>query len=86
MAGSYHSRKEGKKTMIIRSSSQSAGLVTFLTGFVLGAGAGLLLAPQSGVRTRRHLQHVGHQLRDKAEDLTQEAKHLFGSVLNRTGM
>lgn len=72
--------------MIMRSSSQSAGLSIFLTGVVFGVGAGPLLAPQSGVRTRRHLQHCGHHLRGNAEDLTQEAKDVVGSVLDRTGM
>lgn len=71
--------------MDTHTSSRPFGVLTFATGFVLGAGAGLLLAPQSGVRTRRHLQHLGHNLRDKAEDLAQEAKDLVGSVLDRSG-
>lgn len=69
--------------MVTQTTARSIGFFTFVTGFALGAGAGLLLAPQSGARTRRHLQHLGQHVRDKAEDLTQEAKEFVENALDR---
>lgn len=68
-----------------QTSAASFSFVTFLTGFILGTGAGLLLAPQPGVRTRRHLRHLSHNLCDKADDLVEEAKELVGYVFHDTG-
>lgn len=44
----------------------AASGVAFVTGLLVGVGAGLLLAPQSGVRTRR-------QLRSLVEDVSEPA-------------
>lgn len=43
----------------------AAGL---LIGLVIGAGVGLLGAPQSGRRTRRRLRHAVEDARDSATD------------------
>lgn len=50
----------------------------FLVGFVAGVGAGLLLAPQSGARTRRHLH-------DLAKDLEEETSHILGDAKTSIG-
>ncbi|WP_447978344.1 YtxH domain-containing protein [Candidatus Nitrospira bockiana] len=49
------------------------GVVAFMSGAVIGAGLGLLFAPQPGVRTRR-------RLRDAAEDLSRQASTLATDV------
>lgn len=49
------------------------GTVTFLAGLAIGFGAGLLLAPQSGERTRR-------QLHDLAEDFGERASTIAGEA------
>ena len=46
------------------------GASTFFTGLVAGIGAGLLLAPQSGARTRR-------QLYGFAKDIEEETSHVL---------
>ena len=49
----------------------------FLAGIAIGALAGagtmLLMAPQSGKRTRAQIRHKGRELRDQATDTIQEA-------------
>ncbi len=55
-----------------------SGLKWFILGAALGAGLGLLFAPQSGVRTRRDLAVRGRRLRsqagDKLEDVTSDVR------------
>lgn len=46
---------------------------TFFAGLVAGIGMGLLLAPQSGTRTRR-------QLHGLAKDLEEESSHILGDA------
>lgn len=54
------------------------GGTMFLIGFVAGIGAGLLVAPQSGARTRRHLH-------DLTRDLEEEASHIWGDAKTSIG-
>jgi gas vesicle protein len=50
----------------------------FIAGLVAGIGTGLLLAPQSGARTRR-------QLHSLAKDLQEETSHILGDVTTSIG-
>ena len=66
--------------------------VGILAGTVIGACAGavtmLLLAPQSGKRTRTQIQHKGIELRDQATGLVEEVVaqvRLDGNKLAREG-
>ena len=55
---------------------RNLGMITifsFLVGGAVGAGLALLLAPQSGKKTRR-------QLRELAEDLSEQASGYAGQV------
>lgn len=72
--------------MVTQTSPRSMNLFTFVIGFALGAGAGLLLAPQSGARTRRHLQHLAHDVQDKAEDLVDEVQEVVSTVRDKVGV
>jgi len=47
--------------------------VGILVGALAGAAAALLMAPQSGQRTRRQIQHKGLELREQAGDKLDEA-------------
>jgi gas vesicle protein len=60
-------RREEEDVTVIETDS-SAGVKWFLFGALLGAGLGLLFAPQSGERTRRDLSRRARQLRDDAEE------------------
>ena len=45
-----------------------------LIGAILGAGAALLMAPQSGEQTRQKLQERSVELKDKAVDASSQAR------------
>ncbi|MBI3806740.1 MAG: YtxH domain-containing protein [Nitrospirae bacterium] len=51
---------------------------TFFAGLLAGIGTGLLLAPQSGARTRR-------QLHSLAKDLQEETSHMLGDTKTSIG-
>ena len=53
---------------------QAAGLLTgLLTGGLMGAGVMLLLAPQSGKKTRAKLERQSHELREQAAETVEDA-------------
>jgi len=56
-----------------RFGYEEFGLGLFL-GLLLGAGAGLLLAPQPGVATRKQIATCATDLKNSAEELIGEAK------------
>ena len=51
-------------------------ITTFVAGSLIGAGIALLLAPQSGKKTRRDIVHLGKVARNKAEALQLELRHV----------
>lgn len=53
---------------------RSAGVAPFLWGAVLGAVAGVLLAPRSGEETQRRLRDGARQVRQGAEERVAEVK------------
>ena len=59
--------RDDRDVTVIEAGSGS-GLKWFLLGAAVGAGLGLLLAPQSGERTRRDLVRRGRTLRARAEE------------------
>jgi gas vesicle protein len=50
-------------------------ITSFVAGSLLGAGIALLLAPQSGKKTRRDIVHLGKVARNKAEALQLQLRH-----------
>ena len=52
---------------------QSAGFAPFLIGLAIGAGAALLMAPQSGINTRRDLRRRARRVRRAAEQAVSDA-------------
>jgi gas vesicle protein len=55
----------------------AAILVSFLIGGIVGAGLALLLAPQSGRKTRRQIADMAEDVVDSASDY---AKKLKGKI------
>lgn len=60
-----------REVTVIETDSGS-GVRWFLLGAALGAGLGLLFAPQSGERTRRDLARRGRRLQARAEESLDE--------------
>lgn len=58
-------------------------VTAFLVGLVSGIGAGILVAPQSGARTRRHLHNLVHDLEEQAGHAVGDAKASIGRVIDR---
>lgn len=49
-------------------------LVALVVGGLVGAGVALLLAPQSGKRTRQQIADLAEDLKDYATDLTEKVR------------
>lgn len=49
-------------------------VVGFLSGIILGGAAALLLAPESGEKTREELKKRSQKLRDELEDQAKQGK------------
>ena len=54
---------------------------TFVAGLVAGIGAGILLAPQSGARTRRQLHNLAEDLGEQTNYILDDAKTSIGKVI-----
>ncbi len=63
----------------------SAGsvLLSFLLGGMVGAGLALLLAPQSGVETRRKIRELTEDVKEKASDYVSHAKEKVASTVEK---
>ncbi|MDT7043909.1 YtxH domain-containing protein [Candidatus Nitronereus thalassa] len=59
-----------------------AGL-TFFSGLILGIGMGVLLAPQSGSRTRRHLRSMMEDMGERAGEWVDDAKETMNDMVDR---
>lgn len=59
--------EENSRTLIF-------GAIAFFSGLIVGLGAGILVAPQSGGRTRRQLQNIMSDVQEDAENFVQDTK------------
>ena len=57
------------------------GALMFVAGGLLGAGLALLLAPQSGRRTRRDIVHLGKMAQKKSEQIQLEIRHAIDDLV-----
>jgi len=58
------------------------GVLLFAAGSLIGAGLALLLAPQSGRRTRRDIVHLGKMAKKKSEQIQLEMRHAIDSLVD----
>ena len=59
------------------------GGVMLLTGLMIGAGTGFLLAPESGARTRRRLSAMAEDLGERVGDIAADARWKVDRVIER---
>ena len=67
-------------------SERQAGSNTMLLAVAagaIGAGIALLLAPRSGIDTRKRLQETADELKHRAHDNVESAKDVVGESLER---
>jgi gas vesicle protein len=60
-----------------------AGL-SLMVGVVLGTGLGLLMAPQSGSRTRRQLKNMMEDATERAGEFADDAKEAVTGIVERS--
>jgi gas vesicle protein len=58
---------------VVVIEKQSAGITPFLIGLAIGAGAALLMAPRSGVETRRDIRRRASRVRRAAKQAVTDA-------------
>ena len=56
----------------------------FVAGLVTGVGTGLLLASQSGARTRRQLHSLAKDMQEEANLMLGDAKTSIGKVIDQS--
>jgi gas vesicle protein len=79
---------EGREIVIYENRFRSF-FISSLVGVLIGAGVALLVAPQSGVETRRAIGERGNQIKDRAVhtigNTRDKAQDAVTSVCNRLG-
>ena len=63
--------------------STGVSMTAFLAGLVAGIGTGLLLAPQSGARTRRQLHGLAKDLQEESNYMLGDAKASLGKAFGQ---
>ena len=58
------------------------GGLAFATGLLVGVGAGMLIAPQSGARTRRQIGSLVEDLKEDASQFAEEAREAVGDAID----
>ena len=71
--------------MAAEDNGYSAGAVAFafLAGAIIGAGAALLLAPQTGAETRTMLKGYAKKAEEEAIEKAHEAKQTFEKAIEQ---
>lgn len=64
--------------MFDRDEHLGAIVMSIIVGAAVGAGVALLLAPQSGRRTRTKISDMAEDVRDMAEDFADKIKARIG--------
>lgn len=59
------------------------GGLAFITGIVIGTGMGILMAPQSGTRTRRKLRNLAEDAGERVNEFTEDARDAVDNIMER---
>ena len=72
--------RAGQSRRVETRNEKLKGVLLFVGGSLIGAGLALLLAPQSGRRTRRDIVHLGKMAKKKSEQIQLEMRHAIDSL------
>jgi len=82
--GQVPTMKTDEESAMTNGSANSWTIMTtFTVGLISGISAGILLAPQSGARTRRQLRHLAQDLEEQTNQLIGDAKASIGNAVER---
>lgn len=73
----YYPQLNFLRRLLMDSNDRNVGLValfSFLIGGAVGAGVALLLAPQSGKKTRKQLKNLAEDITEQASEYTEKMK------------
>jgi len=70
-------RKESMADRVVNRNTATA----LIAGALLGAGAALLFAPQSGRKTRRNIRKFAEKVGDRAEAVQVEFRHAIDDII-----
>lgn len=59
------------------------GGLAFITGIVIGTGMGILMAPQSGTRTRRKIKNFAEDAGERVTELSEDARDAVDNLMER---
>lgn len=59
------------------------GAISFFAGVMIGLGTGVLMAPQSGERTRRQFHRMALDAQEDAEHLVKDTKDKVSSWVDK---
>ena len=67
--------------MALNGRDVAIGTVGAIAGALIGAGVALLVAPESGDKTRAEIARVGKKARRRVEELTDDLSDKVGGVI-----
>ena len=59
------------------------GGLAFITGIVIGTGMGILMAPQSGTRTRRKIKSFAEDAGERVNEFSEDAREAVDHLVER---
>lgn len=59
------------------------GTLAFASGLLVGIATGFLIAPHSGAYTRRQIQNLAEDVKERASDLAAEARETVETVVQQ---
>jgi gas vesicle protein len=76
-------KQQEDRTMTEGTRCTGMSTTAFFAGLVAGIGTGLLLASQSGARTRRQLHSLAKDLQEETSHMLGDAKTSIGKVIEQ---